>query len=285
MIITFICTGNTCRSPMAEGLFRKMHPEAEIYSAGLSTTYGMKVSENSVTAVKKYDVDISEHLSQPLSEELLMKTDLFVCLSHSHAMQLIPLVGKGRVYVLGSGISDPYGGSLNVYEKCAEEIYDGLLKLSEDLKTMPVVRPMTEEDVKGVSEVEKECFASPWSEKSLAEELENENAHFFVADVGGEIAGYIGTISVYGECSVTNIAVRESFRGKGIASAILHRAVLNSLYLGDDFITLEVRKSNLPAISLYEKFGFRKMGERKNFYRLPTEDALIYNKYLKGENQ
>ncbi len=285
MIISFICTGNTCRSPMAEGIFRNLCPDYEVYSAGLNTVFGMNVSENAVIAAKKYGADISSHVSRPLSKELMMASDLFVCLSHSHAMQLIPIVGKGKVYVLGNGISDPYGGSAEVYEKCAEEIYEGLLKLREDLKTLPVIRPMTEEDIKGVAEVEKECFASPWSEKSLSEELENGNAYFFVADVGGEIAGYIGTISVFGECSVTNIAVREKFRGQGIASSLLHKAILNSIYLDDDFITLEVRKSNTPAISLYEKFGFRKMGERKNFYRQPTEDALIYNKYLKGENQ
>ena len=84
---------------------------------------------------------------------------------------------------------------------------------------------------------------------------------------------------------MTNIAVKEKHRGKGIASTLIERAILNSVYLGDEFITLEVRKSNTPAISLYEKYGFRKMGERKNFYRLPTEDAYIYNKYLKGENE
>lgn len=283
MIITFICTGNTCRSPMAEGFFKKMHPEYEVYSAGLNTVFGMDVSENSVIAAKDYDVDISGHISRPLSKELLMATDLFVCLSHSHAMQLIPVVGKGRVYVLGNGISDPYGGSLEVYRNCAKEIYDGLLKFNEDLKTFPVIRPMTEEDIKGVAEVEKECFASPWSEKSLSEELENGNAYFFVADINGEISGYIGTISVFGECSVTNVAVKEKHRNKGIASSLLQRAILNSAFLDDEFITLEVRKSNTPAISLYEKFGFRKMGERKNFYRSPTEDAYIYNKYLKGE--
>ena len=285
MIITFICTGNTCRSPLAEGIFKKMHPEYEIYSAGLNTVFGMDVSVNSVIAAKDYGVDISGHVSRPLSKELLMATDLFVCLSHSHAMQLLPVVGKGRVYVLGNGISDPYGESLDVYRNCAKEIYEGLLKLDEDLKNFPVIRPMTEEDINGVAEVEKECFASPWSEKSLSEELENGNAYFFVADLNGEIAGYMGTISVFGECSVTNIAVREKHRNKGIASSLLQRAILNSIFLGDEFITLEVRKSNTPAISLYEKFGFRKMGERKNFYRSPTEDAYIYNKYLKGEQE
>lgn len=285
MIITFICTGNTCRSPLAEGLFKKMNTEHEVYSAGLNTVFGMNVSENSVIAARDYGVDISEHLSHPLSKELLMATDLFVCLGHSHAMQLIPVVGKGRVYVLGDGISDPYGGSLETYKKCAEEIHKGLIKLNEDLKTMPVIRPMTEEDIKGVAEIEKECFASPWSEKSLSEETENSSAYFFVADITGEIVGYMGTISVFGECSVTNIAVKEKHRGKGIASSLLERAILNSIYLDDEFITLEVRKSNTPAISLYEKYGFRKMGERKNFYRLPTEDAYIYNKYLKGETE
>ena len=187
--------------------------------------------------------------------------------------------------MLGNGISDPYGGSLEAYKQCAKEIHEGLLKLNEDLKAIPIIRPMKEDDVKGVAEVEKACFASPWSEQSLREELENENAHFFVADINGEIVGYMGTISVFGECSVTNIAVKEKHRGKGIASFLLERVIISSAFNEDEFITHEVRQSNTPAISLYEKYGFRKMGERKNFYRLPTEDAYIYNKYLKGENQ
>ncbi|MBE6783162.1 MAG: ribosomal-protein-alanine N-acetyltransferase [Ruminococcaceae bacterium] len=285
MIITFICTGNTCRSPLAEGLFKKINPEYEVYSAGLCAVFGQEVSENSVIAALDYGVDISSHVSRPLSKELLAATDLFVCLSHSHAMQLIPLVGRYRVYVLGNGISDPYGGNLEVYKKCAKEIYDGLVKLNEDLKTMPLIRFMEEKDIDGVAEVEKECFANPWSEQSLKEELENGNARFFVCETKGEIAGYIGTISVFGECSVTNVAVKEKFRNKGIARALLERAILNSTLADDEFITLEVRKSNIPAISLYEKYGFVKMGERKNFYRSPTEDAFIYNKYLKGENK
>lgn len=285
MIITFICTGNTCRSPLAEGLFKKINPRHEVYSAGLSAIFGDKVSENSVLAARDYDVDISEHISRPLSKELLMATDLFVCLSYSHAVQLVNLVGKKRIYVLGGGISDPYGGSLEIYKKCAEEIYNGLLKLNEDLKTMPVIRFMEEKDVESVAEIEKECFRTPWSEQSLKEELQNGNARFFVAEISGEIAGYMGTISVYGECSVTNVAVKEKFRNKGIASGLIERAILTSILNDDEFITLEVRKSNSPAISLYEKFGFIKMGERKNFYRLPTEDAFIYNKYLKGENK
>jgi len=174
---------------------------------------------------------------------------------------------------------------IDLPKKCAKEIYDGLVKLNEDLKTMPLIRFMEEKDIDGVAEVEKECFANPWSEQSLKEELENGNARFFVCETKGEIAGYIGTISVFGECSVTNVAVKEKFRNKGIARALLERAILNSTLADDEFITLEVRKSNIPAISLYEKYGFVKMGERKNFYRSPTEDAFIYNKYLKGENK
>ncbi len=282
MTVTFICTGNTCRSPLAEGLFKKINNSCEVYSAGLACPFGEKVSENSVIAARDYGVDISSHTSQPLTKELLYKTDLFVCLSESHAMQLIPVVGKSRVYVLGNGIADPFGGSLEIYKNCAKEIFFGVKKLNEDLKKIPITSFMKKEDVSAVADIEKECFSAPWSEKSLFEEIENPNSRFLAASIGDEIVGYIGTICVAGECSITNIAVKEKYRHRGIASSLLQRAVFNSLLCGDEFITLEVRKSNSNAIKLYEKFGFEKVGERKNFYRLPQEDAYIFNKYLKG---
>lgn len=282
MTITFICTGNTCRSPLAEGLFKKSNISCEVYSAGLACPFGERVSENSLITARDYGVDISSHTSQPLTKELLYKTDLFVCLNESHAMQIAPVVGKNRIYVLGNGIPDPFGKSLETYKRCAKEILLGIDKLNEDLKKIPITSFMKKEDVSAVAEIENKCFSTPWSEKSLLEEIENPNSRFMVSSIGDEILGYVGTICVAGECSVTNIAVKEKYRNRGIASALLQRAVFNSLLCEDEFITLEVRKSNLSAIRLYEKFGFEKVGERKNFYRLPPEDAYIFNKYLKG---
>lgn len=93
-----------------------------------------------------------------------------------------------------------------------------------------------------------------------------------------KVAGYIGVYVVLESCYVNNIAVFPEYRRKGVGTALLKMAMLTADAMGTDFISLEVRKSNTEAISLYESLGFEEMGLRKNFYRHPTEDALIMTK-------
>ena len=141
---------------------------------------------------------------------------------------------------------------------------------------------MNEQNYKAVAAIEAACFTQPWSEKTFFEELSNPNAHTYLALDGGEPAGFLSVWAVCGEVSVNNIAVLEGFRRKGIARALLEHM------LGDlshsQSVTLEVRKSNTAAIALYETFGFERVGERKDFYSQPKEDALLYTKILNGEN-
>lgn len=129
----------------------------------------------------------------------------------------------------------------------------------------------------GVCKIEEECFAHPWSREDLAAQIENEQSHFIVAvDEDGTVAGYAGVQIICGEGYITNVAVLPSYRRKGIAKALMRRVMENEM----DFLTLEVRKSNAPAIKLYESLGFSKVGERKNFYSDPIEDALLYTCYF-----
>lgn len=132
-----------------------------------------------------------------------------------------------------------------------------------------------EEHIERVSELEKECFSLPWSAESLRSELGNPFSRFFVAVCNGEIAGYIGAHNILGEVYITNVAVFESFRNKGIGSALIKRLLNLSEREGADFVTLEVRKSNSSAIALYEKSGFSRVGERIGFYESPKEDAIL----------
>lgn len=130
----------------------------------------------------------------------------------------------------------------------------------------------------GVCKIEEDCFAHPWSREDLAAQIENEQSRFSVAvDEDGTVAGYVGVQIICGEGYITNVAVLPSYRRKGIAKALMRRVMENEM----DFLTLEVRKSNAPAIKLYESLGFSKVGERKNFYSDPSEDALLYTRYFK----
>lgn len=134
-----------------------------------------------------------------------------------------------------------------------------------------------------VAELETVCFAAPWTREGLTEELQNPQAHFLVAEADGKTAGYIGVQEICGEGYVTNVAVLPEYRRKGIGERLLREAVRGARERGCDFLSLEVRVGNDPAIRLYEKLGFRVQGRRKNFYRDPAEDAYIYTIFLKEE--
>lgn len=137
--------------------------------------------------------------------------------------------------------------------------------------------PMSKILIDSIASVEQQCFSTPWSKRSLEEELSNPNAIFFAAVSGETVLGYIGCIIVCKECSITNIAVLPSFRRQGVASLLLNTLITAAKDRSADLIFLEVRTSNSAAQSLYQKFGFCVCGERKAFYRNPTEDALIMN--------
>jgi len=137
---------------------------------------------------------------------------------------------------------------------------------------------MNESHVGQVAELEKICFSDPWSENSVASELNNKLALWLVAVEGERVAGYIGSQTVLGETDMMNVAVHPDFRRKGIAEAIILELIQQLKAMESHCLTLEVRASNVPAIALYEKLGFSQIGRRKNYYRNPREDALILRK-------
>ena len=139
---------------------------------------------------------------------------------------------------------------------------------------------MRECDVKGVSEVESECFSEPWSENVFRSELDNENAVTIAALDGEKVVGFINFHCILDEVNINNVAVTESFRKNHIGENLV---ILSEEYVKDkaSVINLEVRESNLPAIALYKKLGFDEVGMRKNFYTKPTENAILMTKRLK----
>ncbi len=134
-----------------------------------------------------------------------------------------------------------------------------------------VIDTLKSEYIDGVERLEKLCFSRPWSRGDLAAQLDSDTSHFYVALSDGEVVGYMGLQIFSREGYVTNVAVLPDYRRQGIAAKLIERAVQNDM----DFITLEVRKSNAPAIALYEKAGFENVGIRPNYYSAPDEDALI----------
>ena len=140
------------------------------------------------------------------------------------------------------------------------------------------ILPMNESHVAQVAALEKLCFSMPWSENSIASELRNDLALWLVAVDEGSVVGYVGSQTVFPETDMMNIAVLPERRREGIAEVLVDSLVVELKRIGSSSLTLEVRASNIPAISLYEKKGFHEAGRRKNYYRNPKEDALILRK-------
>lgn len=141
-----------------------------------------------------------------------------------------------------------------------------------------VIEKFSEKHISQAANIEKLCFAHPWSEEALGNELSNELARFFAAvDKETEtVLGYIGMHAIVDGGYITNVAVLPQYRKNGIGDMLV-KAVVECAKHNDRlaFVTLEVRPSNAAAIHLYEKNGFKQVGRRKGFYRDPPEDGLI----------
>lgn len=138
-----------------------------------------------------------------------------------------------------------------------------------------VVRKMQPEDLIQVCEIERGNFSVPWSEKSFSESMEREDTVFLSACIGAEVAGYLGCYCIAGTGEITNVAVKESHRRKGIGGMLLEKLYEEGCCLDTKEYFLEVRESNAAAIGLYLAQGFVKEGIRKNFYEKPVENAVI----------
>lgn len=148
-----------------------------------------------------------------------------------------------------------------------------------------IYKQMQKEHLKAVSQIEKECFSRPWSEAAFYDELENPLSLTVVAiytDSGKEqtVAGFVNVRIVSDEVYINNIAVSNEFRRKGIGNGLLLTLEEIVRRKKASFITLEVRESNSPAISLYTSLGYLTVGKRKKFYRDPVENAVLMTKNL-----
>ena len=137
---------------------------------------------------------------------------------------------------------------------------------------------MTNAHVAQIAELEKRCFNDPWSETSIASELNNRLSSWLVALEGDVVGGYVGSQTVLGETDMMNVAVHPDYRKQGIATELIQTLIDTLSKQGSHSLMLEVRQTNEPAKNLYKALGFETVGIRKNYYRNPREDALILRK-------
>lgn len=143
-----------------------------------------------------------------------------------------------------------------------------------------IIRKMTQADVPAIAELEKICFSDPWSENSIASELDNRLSYWLVAEENDKVVGYVGSQSVLDSADMMNVAVDPEYRKQGIGEALVGELLVHLKEKKIISLFLEVRVSNMPAIALYEKLGFTVAGRRPKYYRNPREDALILRKEL-----
>ncbi len=139
-----------------------------------------------------------------------------------------------------------------------------------------VIGPMRLEDLPQIHAIELASFSSPWPPHAYKSELEsNRLAHYLVAKVGDTITAYGGMWLMVDEAHITTFAVHPDARRRRIGERLLQRLFEIAHEMKAEWLTLEVRASNLAAQKLYEKYGFRRAGVRRRYYSDNNEDALI----------
>ncbi len=126
MNIIFVCTGNTCRSPMAEAYLKsKCIPNLNVASRGFSA--GEKAQPNAVQAMKEVGIDISQHISHCIAVDEARSADAIICMDKSHKNFLSSIgISREHLYILNGGIPDPFGSDIDTYRSCRDTIFSSI---------------------------------------------------------------------------------------------------------------------------------------------------------------
>ena len=146
------------------------------------------------------------------------------------------------------------------------------------METAWIVEPLTKsEEIDDILAIEQASFTNPWTREMYVAELKNQGVSFFflARDKNRRIVGFCSFWRVLDELHINNLAVLPEFRRSGIATALLRRVLAEAVRLGTRRTMLEVRRSNVPAQELYQRFGFTVSGVRSKYYTNPPEDALV----------
>ena len=131
------------------------------------------------------------------------------------------------------------------------------------------------EDAFGIAEMESNVFSDAWSYRDIVDLISTEGAMCFTAVDDGRVVAYVLGRLIAPEGEIYRVAVRDDHRRRGIAYRLLDYAIKTSRGAGLECAFLEVRSQNIPAIKLYTAYGFTEIGRRKNYYKSPTDDAIV----------
>ena len=122
-------------------------------------------------------------------------------------------------------------------------------------------------------------FDDFWSFSTLKEELENENSSYIIGKINNEIIGFAGLKIIFEQADIMNIVIKKTYRNQGVGTLLLENLILLAKDLNISTLFLEVNEQNKPAIHLYEKLGFERLGIRKKYYN--KNNGIIMKKNLK----
>ena len=149
--------------------------------------------------------------------------------------------------------------------------------------TVTTIRPATDADLDAIDEIEQHSFKSPWSRETFQGELLREWARVDVVRLDGRVIAFCNYWLVTTELHILAIATHPDHRGRGIARRLLDHVLDVARATGCSLATLEVRRSNVPAIALYERAGFKTVHVRARYYQDDDEDALVMLRGLSDE--
>ena len=136
--ILIVCTGNTCRSPMAEGILEKMAEERglllEVFSAGTAAKEGDEAAEQAVEVLKEKEIDLSGHQAKPLNEEMIKEADLILVMTERHREAVRLLIPQAEEKIRLLNMEDPFGQTVKVYRRCAEKLEKDLAGILSELE-------------------------------------------------------------------------------------------------------------------------------------------------------
>ena len=294
--ILFVDDDDSSLAPAAKALFNmyaaERCPDIPAESAGLFSA-GDSLQPDCRSAAEALGADFEGCGCKALTEELFDSYEVVSCMTLAQMDELLERFPGSERKVICIDETDILRPKLKInYKKAVQRINAAVNDQTEQLRldegearcdgvaddSISILRLSAdcgEDIIESIERIERENFSTPWTKTMLQRAIGEENKLFFAAMCGKMLMGYIGGQLIFEEAEIFNVAVDSVHRGHGLGRRLVEAFCAAAVEMGAEKLCLEVRASNTPAIALYTKQGFKKVGRRKNYYEKPREDAIL----------